>query len=498
MAYRDLREFVDRLSENGELVKVKAEVNWDREIGAITRKVLNNKGKALLFENIKGYKNTPCTKVLTNIIGSRKRICLALGLKEDTPFNEITRFMKDRISKRVDPVRVKKGPVKENIIKGKDVDLFKFPVPKWHHLDGGRYINTFAGIVTMDPDTKIMNIGMYRGMVGSKNGIPVLLAASQHWGLHFAKYKAMNKPMPVACVYGWDPALFIAASIPLQHPGCSEYEITGALRGAPVELIKCETSDLYVPARAEIVVEGFISPDRKTFEMEGPFGEYPGYYGGMASPKPKINVQCITHRNDPIFRGALEGTSPGKWAESGNYGSAGFSAVAWNFLDSVGVPNILDVWSPLVTDATNMRVKIKKIYRGHAKQVANALWGSSFANYGAKNIIVVDEDIDIHDDEAMEWAIAYRVNPDMNDVIFFPGTIGSMLDPSVPLPLRDVSKYGQGKWCRTLIDATKNWELEREEQYGGELYPPLATDIDPADEKLIAKRWKEYGIDPVK
>ena len=158
MAYRDLREFVDRLSENGELVKVKAEVNWDREIGAITRKVLNNKGKALLFENIKGYKNTPCTKVLTNIIGSRKRLCIALGLKEDTPYSEITRFMKDRFSERIDPVKVKKGPVKENIVKGKDVDLFKFPVPKWHHLDGGRYINTFAGIVTMDPDTKIMNI----------------------------------------------------------------------------------------------------------------------------------------------------------------------------------------------------------------------------------------------------------------------------------------------------------------------------------------------------
>ena len=116
----------------------------------------------------------------------------------------------------------------------------------------------------------------------------------------------------------------------------------------------------------------------------------------------------------------------------------------------------------------------------------------------AKNVIVVDEDIDIHDDEAIEWAIAYRVNPDMNDVVFFPGTIGSMLDPSVPLPVRNASKYGQGKWCRTLIDATKNWELEREEQYGGELYPPLATDIDPEDEKLIGKRWEEYGIEPVK
>ena len=498
MAYKDLREFVDRLSENGELVKVKAEVNWDREIGAITRKVLNNKGKALLFENIKGYKNTPCTKFITNTLGSRKRVCLALGLKEDTPYGEITRSMKDRFTKRVDPIKVETGHVKENIVRGEEVNLFKFPVPKWHHLDGGRYINTLVGVVTMDPDTKVMNIGTYRGMISSKSGISVLLAASQHWGMHFAKYRAMNKPMPVACVYGWDPALFITASTPLKHPGCSEYEIAGALRGEPVELVKCETSDLYVPALAEIVVEGFISPDPKTFEMEGPFGEYSGYYGGMVSQKPKIKVECITHRNNPILIGALEGTSPGKWAESAHVCSAGYSAVAWNFLETVGVPNILDVWSPPVAYPTNMRVKIRKIYRGQAKQVANALWASSIANYTAKNVIVVDEDIDIHDDEAIEWAIAYRVNPDMNDVVFFPGTVGSMLDPSVPLPVRNASKYGQGKWCRTLIDATKNWELEREEQYGGELYPPLATDIDPEDEKLIGKRWEEYGIEPVK
>lgn len=495
MGYKDLREFIDRLEEKEELVRVKAEVDWNREIGAITRKVLNKKGKALLFENIKDYKDTPCTKFATNLVGSRRRLCIALGLDEDASYKEITKFMKERFSKRTEPIKVDKGPVKENIIKGDEVDLFKFPVPKWHHMDGGRYINTFAAIVTMDPETKLMNVGMYRGMIGSKNTIPVLLASSQHWGMHFSKYRNMNKPMPVACVYGWDPALFICAAVPLQHPDCSEYEIAGALRGEPIELVKCETSDLYVPAWAEMVIEGFISPDPNTYEMEGPFGEYPGYYGGMASPKPRIKVECITFRNDPILRGALEGTSPGRWAESAHFASAGFCAVAWNFLESVGVPNILDVWSPPVTDSTNIRVKIRKIYRGHAKQIANALWGSSIGNYAAKNVIVVDEDIDIHDDEAVEWAIAYRVNPDMNDIIFFPGTIGSMLDPSVPLELRNVPKYGQGKWCRTLIDATKNWELERQEQYGGELYPPLATDIDPEDERLIDKRWKEYGIE---
>ncbi|MDP2725791.1 MAG: UbiD family decarboxylase, partial [Syntrophales bacterium] len=159
-----------------------------------------------------------------------------------------------------------------------------------------------------------------------------------------------------------------------------------------------------------------------------------------------------------------------------------------------GVPGILDVWFSPIVASTNLRVRIKKMYRGHAKQVANALWGAGLANYAAKHVIVVDDDIDIHDDAAVDWAIAYRVNAAMDDIIFFPGTFGSMLDPSVPLDKRDVSKYGQGKWTRVLIDATKNWELERQEQYGGDIYPPLATDITPEEEELIAKRWKEYGF----
>jgi len=144
--------------------------------------------------------------------------------------------------------------------------------------------------------------------------------------------------------------------------------------------------------------------------------------------------------------------------------------------------------------ATILRVRIHKHYRGHAKQVANALWGSPMSNYMAKTVIVTDDDIDIYNDDAVEWAQSYRVNPDMGDVLFFPGTFGSMLDPSVPLEQRDIVKYGQGKWNRTLIDATINWELERQDQYGGERYPPLVTGIEPEDDALVTRRWKDYTI----
>ncbi|MDY6862298.1 MAG: UbiD family decarboxylase [Thermodesulfobacteriota bacterium] len=495
MAYKDLREWISKLEGEGELKRIKAEVDWDRELGTITRMVLNGKGPALLFENIKDYKSPPYNKFFTNSIGSYSRVSFALGMKEEIHPRILTRTMKDRFAKPLTSSEVNQGSVKENILTGSDIDLFKFPIPKWHHLDGGRYINTVGSVITRDPETGVMNAGTYRGMIAGKDKIAVLLATSQHWGIHFAKYKERKEPMPVAVVYGWDPSLFIAASTPIpHHGGVTEYEAAGALRESPVELVKCEKSDLLVPAHAEMVVEGFIADDPKTFAMEGPFGEYPGYYGGMAAPKPVINVNCITHRNDPIFQGTLVGSSPGRWDESA-YFSSSFCAVAWNYLEAAGVPGVTDVWFSPVTASTNLRVRIKKLYRGHAKQVANALWGTALSNYCAKHVIVVDEDIDIHEDEAIDWAISYRVNATMGDIVTFPGTIGSMLDPSVPLEDRNVFNYGQGKWTRVLVDATKNWELGRQEQYGGEFFPPLATDVDPEIEKIAIKRWKEYGLE---
>lgn len=307
MAFNDLREWIDDLEKRNDLKRVNAEVDWDEEIGAITREVSSQFGPALLFENIKDYKNTLCRRLFTNGTGTRERVCRFLGVPEKTSYRELVPIFKDRFSKPVKPVSVRNGPVKENIVAGGKVDLFKLPVPKWNPRDGGRYIMTSASVVTQDPDSGIFNAGTYRGMIASKKTIGVLLAMTQGWGKHFSKYKNRGQEMPVAVVIGWDQTLFLAASTPVNRP---EYELAGSLRGAPVELVKCETSDLMVPASAEIVIEGFISPDPKTYEPEGPFSEYPGYYAGSKTPKHAIRVECISHRDDPVFHGCLTGASP--------------------------------------------------------------------------------------------------------------------------------------------------------------------------------------------
>jgi 4-hydroxy-3-polyprenylbenzoate decarboxylase len=154
----------------------------------------------------------------------------------------------------------------------------------------------------------------------------------------------------------------------------------------------------------------------------------------------------------------------------------------------------MDVWANPVTENAISKVRIRKAYRGHAKQVANAIWGSSIANYAGKIVMVFDEDTDLHDYEQMEHAIAHRFNAGMGQLQTFAGTFGSMLDPSVPLPLRNVVKYGQGVWTRVLVDATINWDLELEAQYGGSRFPPSAVSVLPEDKEKVNARWLEYGI----
>ena len=202
--------------------------------------------------------------------------------------------------------------------------------------------------------------------------------------------------MPVAIILGWEPSLLFLASVPVNHPGYSEYELAGALRGEPVELVKCETSDLYVPASAEIIIEGRISPDPKTFQMEGPFGEYPGFYGGVRQPRPTIRVECITYRDDPIFRGGLCGTGPGKIIESGYWTSLFFSAIIWKALEDAGVSNVVGVWANPSSTHTNIRFQIDKTYREHARQVVSAFLGmANLSVQCGKNIIVVDKTLQI-------------------------------------------------------------------------------------------------------
>jgi UbiD family decarboxylase len=493
MGYMDLREWMALLDKHGALRRVAASVDWDRELGAIARRVLEKKGPALLFENIKGYESGRCTRLFTGGLGHRARLALALGLPAETANADLVQYVMKKNRETLPPRVVPSGPVKEVVVRGAAIDQTEFPVPRWHHLEGGRYIHTFSGIVTRDPDTRAMNVGIYRGMIGHKDTAPFLLIkGGQHWGQHFLKYGARGEPMPVACVIGWDPIMGFLAGSPIPAGVC-EWDVMGAYRGEPAELVRCETVDLEVPAAAEIVIEGLISDDPETWELEGPFGEFTGYVSDVPKPRPTMRITCITHRREPIFRGCLEGTLPGSYSENSVMSSVQRSAIAWNILVSAGIPGIRDVFVPPITNGVNIVVQIKKAYQGQPKQIAAALWGNAAAQFRYKHVTVVEEDIDPSSYEQVDWAFAHRVNAGEDGIVIFPGIFGSPIDPSTPLEDRDVTRLGTGLWNRMLIDATRSWKFEPRPEWGGERFPPT---VRPAaeDEARVRARWEEYGL----
>ena len=487
-----LRSWLRELEMAGLLRRVRAEIDWDEEIGALARINLALGGPALLFENIKDYADTMCTRLMTCGMATREHVLRMARLPRDTGDRDLVRHFKDIYRKPLPPVTVDSGPVKQNILRGEDIDLYQIPVPKWHGSDGGRYIDTFCGVITRDPETGHTNVGLYRGMLVGRNRIAKLVIPTQGVGGHFARHKGRQSPMPVAVVHGWHDALPFCAGSPFLKGVC-EWDMIGAILGRPVELVKCETVDLEVPANAEIVVEGTIDPDPATYEMEGAFAEYPGYAAYKASPKPVLEVSCVSHRDDPIYRCALEGARPGFPSEDSPLCAYSWSAIAWNMLEDFGVDGVTDVWMPPVTTGTTIVVQIDKRYRGHAQQIGNALWGTSAGQWFFKNVTVVEQDIDIRDREAVEWAIAFRTDAGAGQLLTFGPTFGSYLDPSMPPDLANPSKYGSGSWTRVLIDATRNWEFEPNPDLGGRRIPAINT-IDPALEDRIRGRWSEYGI----
>jgi 4-hydroxy-3-polyprenylbenzoate decarboxylase len=494
--FGDLRGWLDALREADELVEVTGEVDWDIEIGTVIR-LLQADGTipAPLFTNIKDY-NKPdsvCRRLFSGGQASYTRLAMMFGLPRETPPRELVKICRTIFAERVPPKVVKSGPVKQNILKGKDIDLLKFPVPKWNRLDGGRYVLTYAGCVTKDPDTGVHNVGIYRGMVSGPDTIPVLLWRAQHWGAHYTKHEGRGDKMPVAYVIGWEPSLGFTGGAPVPR-GVSEYDVMGAIRGAPVELVPCETVPLLVPAAAEIVIEGWISTDPSTFSEEGPYAEFTGYYATERSPKHTTQVTCITHRDDPIFRGTLEGAIPGSLGENAVMSSIQRSATAWNALESAGVPGVTGVWGMPIHAGVNLNVQIKQTYRGQARQVAAALWGNSASHVRYKHVTVVDTDIDIHDYSAVDWAVAWRVNA-AEDIVIFPATWGAGLDPSVSRRDANVHLFGTGKWNRVLIDATMNMEFPADEK--GDRYPPSVRPSD-ADIQAVKRRWQALGLAKLK
>lgn len=486
MGWRDAREWIARLEDEGELQRCKANVDWNGELAEIVIRAVSKRGSAILFENIKDYEKGRCTKLLVGAMGSRKRVAMALGLEKNTPRKQIIQYLRKKFRESIQPIMVDKGTVKENIVTGDQINLLEFPVPMWHPQDGGRYINTYCGVITRDPESGEQNLGLYRGMILDRDKIGVFLVPAQHWGIHYSKYKAMGNPMPVAIAYNWDPAMELVASNSVIGDECN---ILGAIRGEPVELIKCETSDLEVPASAEIVIEGSISPDPSTYEVEGPFGEWSGYYG-EARKRPVIKVECITHRNDPIFRGQREGVSTKAMGEGVYAAHYGQIALLWNALEDNGIPGIIDV----ALGSTTI-VKIHKMYEGHAKRIAAALWASQSAIDLFKIVTVVEDDVDITNLRDVERAIMNNVDPE-RDLTIFPGTFGPSLDVSLSEESRNELTYGAGNVSRLLIDATVSWkDHPPRKEWANSRLPPKCTESSSEISELVNRRWKEYGIE---
>lgn len=493
MAYKDLRSWITTLEDKGQLVRIKEEVDWKYEMGCILRRIFDipGGGPAVLFENIKRYNSSHGKSFFSASLSSYKRIALAMELPIDTPYQELIQEYRRRIKEPIKPILVDRGPCKEVMEKGEEVDLTEFPVPHLHPMDGGRYMGTFHTVITKDPETGWVNMGMYRMMLHDEKHLGAYILPFQHWGIHFVNYRKKGKKMPVAVCFGSSQLNILTAFAPLDHPP-DEYSYTGGLAREPVQLVKCETVDLEVPADAEIVVEGEIDYDPSTFRSEGPFGEYFGYMAGHASPKPVIAVKCVTHRKDPILQGTLEGR-PVPGANEDHHGmSVVVAAYVYELLEKAGV-EVTGVSLPLAAQGyTHIIIGIRQKHQGEALRVASIIWGSKAATAFFKHVIVVDEDIDVYSWPMVEFAISSRVNA-AKDITIVEGFHGSPLDPIIP-PEEKASWMGAGKWARVCIDATRPFQWPPREEWGGRKFPPVQA-WPKEIEDLVDKRWEKYGLE---
>ena len=489
MAYKSLNQFIKTLEKNNELIRIQEYVNPELEITEIVDRMSKsgNGGKALLFEN-----NGTGFPLLINSMGSEKRMCMALGVKNLDDFGkEIENLFSDLIGPKANIVeKLKLLPKLNNIsswmpklISGRgksqevilqNPDLSILPVLKCWPNDGGPFI-TLPMVITKDPDTGIRNVGMYRMQV-FKNDL-----TGMHWhkhkvgARHFEEYKKLGIKMPVAVALGGDPALTYSATAPLPD-NIDEFLLAGFLRKQKVELVKCISQDIEVPAEADIIIEGYIDPEEE-FIWEGPFGDHTGFYS-LADWYPKFHVTCITHRKDAIYPATIVGVPPMEDAWIGK-------ATERIFLSPIKLavlPEIIDYDMPFEGVAHNIViVKINKTYPGQAFKVMNALWGAGQMMFN-KILIVVDNDIDTHDYKSIANNVFKNVEPE-NDILFINGPL-DVLDHSASKPT-----YG-GKMG---IDATIKFDEEIENNINAHI-KEISTDLSNIRKKFEEIIELNYGI----
>jgi 4-hydroxy-3-polyprenylbenzoate decarboxylase len=478
MAFQDLRSFLAKLEAEGELAHVKTEVDWNLELGAVSRRSQDLRGPALLFESLKGYPREQ-GRVLANIFGrsktSHRRFALALGLPPDMPVVDLIAEFAKLSSRRIPPRVVNTGTCKENIMRGADVNLLHFPAPLIHAGDGGRYIGTWHVNITKDPDTGLVNWGVYRHVVHDANHLGWWVAPAQHAAtMYYQKYEPRGQRMPMAIVIGTEPLSTVIAGCPIPT-GVSEPDVIGGMRGEPVDLVPCETIDLHVPADAEIVIEAEVLPNVRV--EEGPFGEFTGYMAADRAPRPVIEVKCITYRNNPI----LTMTNIGKpWDEESVLGSAAWSALLGEALRSQG-HRFKSVYVPPPMQAAV--VSIDPPYPGYLQTLASAIWSSKLGIY-RPYIFFVGEDVDVTDMEDVFWCLTTRLHP-KNGIHVQHDTPALALWPWLHPEERQLRRAS-----RVYFDATFPPEW-------GNTAPPIIdfTHGWPQDVRdHVLGRWAEYGI----
>ena len=476
MAFRDLRDYLAKLDEEGELQRISG-AHWDLEMGVISELSFERQGPALLFENIAGYSSE--YQVVSNLCSTQRRALLALGWDPGQSLGEAMSRWKERYSQYegIAPVQVSWGPILEHEESGDGIDLLRFPVPRWHELDGGRYIGTGDCVILRDPDDGRINLGTYRLQVHDRCTTGIWQGGGSDGARILRRYWQKGQAAPVAATFGQEPVLFLSACGRVGcPPGVPEYEYTGFLRGEPVEVVEGKLTGLPIPATAEIAIEGEIPPPEWENRGEGPFGEYTGYYMGSLAAEPVIRVKVLYHRENPILLGA----PPFKPVQGHYAAPLPMRAVTglWSRLEREGIQGILALRDLANVGATVIQVRQEN--EGHVERLIKLLCTFPVPQ---RMIIIVDEDIAIDDAKDVMWAIGTRCDPATGTHIHTISTSWPY-NPSLTIDeRRRIKKRGTYPFSRVIINACRPYKLR-------EQLPPVNL-FSEEMRRQARKKWAE-------
>jgi len=473
--FKDTRDFIEALRAAGDLQEIEKEVDWDLELGAISRLACEKDGPAVWFKRITDYSED--RTAFANPMATWRRVALAFGLPAESSLKDIYAEYEKREGKLIPPVTVKSGPCGEVVKCGADIDLFDLPAPMLHDGDGGRYLGTWDIAVSRDPETNWVNWGMYRFMVYDSQHLTGFPRPTSHFGKVFQDhYAARNQPMPMALVIGADPISHFAASA-TYHIGGEEAALAGGLRGAAVELVRCETSDLLVPANAEIVIECEVLPD--CVGLEGPYGEYPGYRTGEMGNGILCRVNAVTYRHDSI----LTVDATGYQDDSSTITALTGAIAIKRRLERHGVP-IVDVNVPR-EGAVHMAV-IGVKYGG--KQVAREILETLTSRRALiSKIILVEPDVDVFDMGEVFHAFSTKCHPAYGiHVVHYEGRANTLT------PCYSQGERAAQKGATVLYDCT--WPGEWSREWEVPVKATFETIFPEAVRLKVLKEWKAYGF----